>query len=331
MALDILWQGTEHESFSDYNAPSFGGFSRDAAQSNAAFRLSLSGSQFVEGDAGADQTAICATHYHGNDGTSLAAGAAEYLKFLDSSKVGWLRVRMPTTVGTLVAEVWNGATWNSVGSGSIAMSGIQNKHANCLVTGIGTSGGAIRMQFDGVTVFDLTGLDFTGFAGIRYVRWGCLGTDSGRSDLSQFQLGTETMVGRNSKTVAANSNGTDATDGSGTYTDVNETGLNDGTFIELTAVGHKRSVKAAARTLAKPTCKGVTVNGRLMVVDGTGPQQVKPYLLIGGVRYYGTTFALTTGFKSYSYTWDQNPATAAPWTMSDVNSANLEWGWEAVA
>lgn len=330
MAFNILWQGNEHESFSSYVAASFGGFSRDAAQSNACFRLGSA--EYVEGDAGAAGIVeMAATHFHGSDGTGFSVGTAEYIKFYDSSHVAWLRVRMPTTVGTMVAEMWNGSAWTVLGSGSIDQSQIKNTHCNCYVKGVGTAAGSIRLQYNGVTVFDLTGQNFAGFADLRYVRWSAIGTDSSRHDASQFQIGSETAVGRNSKTVAANANGTDATDGSGTYTDVNETGLNDSTFIELTAAGQKRSIKAAARTLAQPTCKGVTVTGRLMRVDATGPQQAKPYLLIGGTRYYGTTFALTTGFINYQYTWLVNPATAAAWTMSDINAATLEWGWEAVA
>lgn len=328
--MDILWQGNEHESFSALNNNQYGGFSRDTSMVDGSWRLALSGAQYLEGDAGVNSLtdlAMMCSHFNG-DGVSFQPGAAEFMKMMDSSGVGWLRVRMPTTAGTFVIELWDGGAWNSIASGidPALAAGRWNFH----VTGAGGMSGAALLQRNGVTIVSVTGQDFTDFADLRFCRWGCMGTDATRSDTSEFAIGTASLANHKLKTVRANANGTDASDGSGTYTDVNENGLNDATFIELTASGQKRSIKAAARTLSSPAYKGVTVTGRLMVQDLTGPQQAKPYLLISGTRYYGTTFALTTGFVNYQYTWLVNPATTLAWTTSDVNSANLEWGWEAV-
>jgi hypothetical protein len=127
-------------------------------------------------------------------------------------------------------------------------------------------------------------------------------------------------------TIPPTVNGTDA-DGTGDYTDVDELLLDNTDYVELAAPGDKQSFKAAARTLTSDIL-AVTVAGRLR--SSAGGESAKPYLLIGGVRYYGDTFALSTGYLSYQYTWDNNPDTASPWTPSEANDADLEWGWESV-
>ena len=60
-----------------------------------------------------------------------------------------------------------------------------------------------------------------------------------------------------------------------------------------------------------------------------GSDSVKPYIKIGGTRYYGDTVALISGFYRYvEYIWTTNPATASAWTVSDVDA--IEAGYEVV-
>lgn len=149
-------------------------------------------------------------------------------------------------------------------------------------------------------------------------------------NLSQVMLDDTTTVNNVVKTVVPTSLSSTDTGGTGAVTDFNEIVLNDGTYMELTATGQQRAWLAAARTFTR-LIKGVTMSGRILRVDATGPQSVKPYVKIGATRYYGTTYALTTGFLQYQYTWVLNPSTGVAWTTAQANDATLEFGWEAVA
>lgn len=324
---DILWQGSEKESFDQWSgALSIGGFARDTNYSREAFRFD-DVAAYVRGFADTAQTDEFGAGWYllWGDGVTGAAGTGRLCcELQDSSGVGQVALLGTSTTALYNIGLWNGASYDILGS---ANAGVGNAGWwNLAVTGIGTSGGTVIFQLNGITLAEFTSQDFTGFSDIQYVHWGFMG---GRSDASEFGIGNGTMVGHRTKTVVANANGAE-TDGTGSYTDVNESGINYSNFWELPTAGDARSVKSSARTLTNPAFDGVTVSGTLMRVDASGPQQAKPFLRIGGTNYYGDTYALTTGWLQYQYTWLLNPATTAEWTASEVNDATMEWGWEAV-
>lgn len=146
---------------------------------------------------------------------------------------------------------------------------------------------------------------------------------------SEVVVSTVSTLQWGCKTAPPAANGTD-TDGTGAVTDVNEINMDTGTYVQLDTAGNKRSFTLAARAVEN-FVMGVTAAACARRVDGTGPQNIRPYLIIGGTRYYGTTFALDVTFKNFEYTWDNNPATTTDWTTAEVNDAALEMGWEAVA
>lgn len=125
------------------------------------------------------------------------------------------------------------------------------------------------------------------------------------------------------------SDGTDIDGGAGLWANVDEATFADSDLITLNAAAKRQSFKSAARTGTQAVVTGVTVSFRAWYEAG-GPTSAKPYLTIGGVRYYGTTFALDVTAKGYQYTWQVNPATAVAFTTAEANAATLEWGVEAV-
>ena len=169
----------------------------------------------------------------------------------------------------------------------------------------------------------------TAFSSLQVCRLNGPASGSANFNWSQIKIQSTSTVNSRVYTSAPTSNGTDA-GGTGTFSDVSEILLSDTTYWEFGTAGDKRSTKAAARTLSR-SCKGVGISFRAMRVDATGPQQIRPYLIIGGTRYYGSTFPLTTGFLGYRYLWTLNPSTGAAWTTSQANDANMEMGLEAVA
>lgn len=55
----------------------------------------------------------------------------------------------------------------------------------------------------------------------------------------------------------------------------------------------------------------------------------RPYVTIGGTRYYGDTVEVPADVAYLTYMWNENPATAAAWAPSDI-TAPIEVGWERV-
>jgi len=233
-------------------------------------------------------------------------------------------VRFNVSGGVWTLQYWNGAAWTNASATTFSYStGIRTFDIH-VKRGTGTAG-LIEVYVDGVLTINTGGFNLSNYADFQKIRFAPAVVAYA---VSQVSIADTTTVGWNVYTAPPNAAGTD-TDGTGAITDFNEITLNDATYLELTAAGQHRSTKAAARVLTK-NVKGVTAAARAMRVDATGPQQIKPYVLISGTRYYGTTFALTTGFIDYQYTWNTNPATGVAWTTTEANDVNLEIGWEAV-
>lgn len=147
---------------------------------------------------------------------------------------------------------------------------------------------------------------------------------------SQVIIADEETLDWKCKTIVPNSNGADV-DGLGAVGDVNEQQTDNNTFVTFDTAGQHRSFKALERNLTNKV-KAFTVAGRIRLVEETLPNKIKPYVRPAGAptRYYGTTFTLTLGYLDYEYTWNVNPQTGVAWTTSEINNANLEFGWEVV-
>jgi hypothetical protein len=50
---------------------------------------------------------------------------------------------------------------------------------------------------------------------------------------------------------------------------------------------------------------------------------IKPYVYIGGVRYFGSESGIGTTYVEYYYDWAVNPATGSAWTTSGYNNAEF--------
>lgn len=324
--MAIYFQGTEREAFSVVTGTGGVSESTDAGTFDASFcraSLRITGTSYAQRDWGTSLTGTIWFHAQwrtDNAGTGQAAAI-----FLDSSGNQFLRLNVPSN-GTFQMQYWNGTAWTNIGS-SWAWA-INTRYILDIKITLGVSGGVEVYWNNALRTSGSASL--TAYANLRSIRLQAHATGVGAgAHWSQIQIADVSTLNHNVFTMTPSTAGTD-TDGTGTNADITETTLSDATYVEFTTAGQKRSGKTTARSLTG-TVKAVCVTGRLMRVDATGPQKARPYVLIGGTRYYGTTFALTTGFAEYFYVWETNPATGLAWTTADVNDANLEIGWEAVA
>ncbi|MEJ7831352.1 MAG: hypothetical protein WKF79_00420 [Nocardioides sp.] len=248
----------------------------------------------------------------------------------DATGLALIRI-FATSTSTYQIQVWNGSAF--VDTGPTWSPGVHSTKHRYDMRVLATATGAIdiyMMSGSGsrILVVSVTG-DFSLQAGV--VRHKIVRLSAGLnnpSGIGGYLVQTDSTLNSFTESKPPTSTGTD-TGGTGLFSDASETAFNDTTVISLPAAGDRRSLKAAARTATLAFVRGVTVSARLAYEVG-GPTSVKPYLLIGGVRYYGTTFALSTVFQPFQFTWQTNPSTSAAWTTAQVNDATLEWGWEVV-
>lgn len=251
-----------------------------------------------------------------------------FLLLSNGSGTGQLRLNCGSNGTVMGLQYWTGAAWAQVGS--TFNPGVYSSVMTEIVIRFtcGASGTA-ELFFNGVS--KAAGSIGSATTNIRTAKM--FSPDVNATwyfSEGIFENGTQGLIGSVVETEAPTANGTDNSDGTGSYTDIDETITTDADRITLTAAGQKRSFTSPARTSTLAEVLGVTVAAR-MSRGTSGPQNFKFYLLIGGTRYYGPTTALGLGYAAYQYTWATNPSTGLQWTTAEANDAALQWGVEAVA
>lgn len=267
---------------------------------------------------------------------ALASGV-NLVELLDNSGTAVLRVR---SIGSLQVQLqyWNGSTWVAVGSGMTILSSTVYRYQVDFTNMGNASTGALTLKVitDSTEVTlgtdSASGLNLSSATNVARAKVYSPASTTTGNRLGEFFLKDGTAQATYAYAALPTSNGTDATDGTGAYTDVDDTaGSIDTDMISLPSSGNKRSFKSGARSTAGRSIKGVTLNARLRC-GASGPTQCKPYLLISGTRYYhaSSPVTLTTTFAGYSFTWETDPSTGAAWANAAAESANLEYGIEVV-
>lgn len=314
--MTVYFQGSEQEAF----IPT-GGSDTSGDHDGTWSRLSLSGTKRAH-------TKVALTNFwvrlNGRN-TSVIFGN-NHIWFYAYDLAGNQRIRCRGTGNNVWnIEYWNGSTWAASGATG---SGFWYAQAECVMH-FDLINGVIESWMNGVVQGQATGLDLSAISDLSAVE---LRQATGNFYNSQVIIADESLLLWNLASAWATANGTDQ-DGTGDYTNIEESSLNDSDYNNFTAAGEKRSYKVSTsrRNNITHIPKAVTVTARAMRLDDTGPQSIRPYLIIGGVRYYGPVENLTTGWDTYQHTWRQNPATDAAWTLAEVKDVDLEMGWEAVA
>lgn len=233
------------------------------------------------------------------------------------------------TSGTAQFQVWNGAAFVNVGA-AFALVG-NNVKGRADVHMKGGAAGLVEVYYGtpgSQTLVVNAAASYASVINLVRIYHGCSANAVTDTTVADEIVQTTSTLSSTSETKPPTSNGTDV-NGTGTWADVDETPYNDVDVVTLGASGQHQSFKAAARTQTQAVVTGITASCRAWYEAG-GPSQLKPYLTIGGLRYYGTTFNLALTAAGYQYTWLINPATGVAFTTAEGNAATLEWGWEAV-
>lgn len=118
-------------------------------------------------------------------------------------------------------------------------------------------------------------------------------------------------------------NSSDFTPSAGSnYQNVDEASTDgDTTYNSETTAGNHDTYTYAAMGVTG-VVKAVQTN---LVVrsDGGGAETIAPMIRIGGVDYQGTTAAVTTSYLDNREVFNVSPATAAAWTVSEIDGAEF--------
>jgi len=122
---------------------------------------------------------------------------------------------------------------------------------------------------------------------------------------------------------AINGNGAE-TAWAGDYTNVDETGRNDADIIHSNTDGAVETfTKGALNTLYNTyAVKGVGVMARAMR-GTTGPQNIQLVARSGSTNGFSANKALAVKWDQYRELFATNPATAAAWTFSEADAAQV--------
>lgn len=250
-----------------------------------------------------------------------------------------LRVRN-TNTNTLQLQYWNGSTWVGIGAAQVVTADLVIR-AHMVYSGLGTSSGSISLVYINLTsglpvaTWSATGLDLTACTNIS--RHNLFRTSLGTMSVGEYvSSGNEDLSASVCHTVVGNATGSDNTGATGTFAAfdegaANQNSVDDADFLQLSSVGSRYSFTAPARDFAGRTVRTLCISYRARR-GSSGPQTIRPYIKIGGTRYYAADQVLTTNFTSgYQAFWDVNPATGLMWTAAEAQAASLEFGFEAAA
>jgi hypothetical protein len=230
-----------------------------------------------------------------------------------------------------VPYYWDGAAWQAVGAGFVIPT------AYCVITVeivISATVGSFRVWVNGALVGERLGnTKPTASADIDCIdQYGIAQTQFSYQTRFAERLLTSAdymPYGLRDVNLAPDGAGSDATQDSGAYTDVNELVLNRSNGITLDTAGDHFTATFGNLVGAAATAPIMSLRLSADVRRGaSGPANIKFYVKIAGTRYYSASIPVDgIGFVGLAYQFDVNPATTLPWTVTEINA--LEAGFEA--
>lgn len=215
----------------------------------------------------------------------------------------------------LQLQYWNGSAWTNCGSPASAPVA-STVLTFMLKVVLNTS---MELYRGGTSVASGSGLSGAPTA-VTSIR--CWGINDGKSRYSQVLIGD--FDNRDSHYFCQLANGNGAlTDGSGSYTDINETVLDESTSISLPISGDRKSFTHPPVMLPPGYVIGAAHIAGRGRINGSGPSDGEFGFRIASTNYASGGLGLNAGYEPRGAFWDQNPSTASDWTASGFNAADF--------
>lgn len=218
---------------------------------------------------------------------------------------------------TVQFQYWNGSAWTSLGS-TFSISGSTLFRVDIKIV-LNTS---YEIYVNGTSIQSGSGMSGAPTTITKARFFSPPNTDTFYSQVMIADFDT-----RDSRWAPLDLNGDSAalTDGTGSYTDIDETVLDESTSVKLTTSGDQRGFTHA--TFTSPTGympAAVVVNARGRI-NGSGPSDgiVGLYDVTGAAANSGSALGYNTGYEPRGEMWEQDPQAAADWTDAAINDIEI--------
>lgn len=246
--------------------------------------------------------------YFGGLSSSTGVGPALY-----NGATGVFRL-VSTSGATSQFQYWNGSAWTATGS----TFSLTDSVLHTFVVQVDLTTGAFQAYQNNAPI--ASGSGWTGFGTQATKVRGQAMRGGGGTTMSQIMAADYDL--RDSHLMAAALNGNSATNtaGTGVYTDVNETTLDDSTAIILAAAGKNGQTHAAITVPVGLGIAALIVAARGKVSGGVVTDG-KLGVRSGGTNYSSTGRTYSGGYEPRAAIWEADPATALAWTQTSFNAA----------
>lgn len=230
------------------------------------------------------------------------------------------------TTGALELRKWNGSSWDSLATttnASAILSGTNTKVVFDFYVKLGNPG-EFRMYVGEVLVWSLTGLDLTwsGVTALDKVRWNTWTTTRTIYVSECLVTDWSTLFGKLVlRTTSANGSYSEWA-GAG-YTAVDDFTPTSDYMASDTADQRVTFTMASFPALGSGESIATIKASAYALRDAAGPQNINLMTRISSTDYHDSNQALSVASTTVSKQWDLSPATAAVWTVTEINGAQF--------
>lgn len=270
--------------------------------------ISIARSSYIESPALGSRTTLWVryTYYQASN-----TGASDNLVFLNSSGTPVLKL---TSNGTTM-QYWNGSAWVSM-TGTFTPS-LDTLAVLVIKVTAGVSG-TVDVYIGGTLVFSASGMNaaVTNFDKIRIAPM-----RDAAMNVSEVMIADYDLRDSHYMTAALNGNSAANTGGSGAYTQINETVLDDSTSVTITTAGNKQGQTHATVTVPAGYIIGAAVLSGRGRVNGSITNGKLGLRTSGGTNSSGSGLNYNGGYEPRVRIIDNDPDTATNFTQAGFNAA----------
>lgn len=252
-----------------------------------------------------------------NSTTWAGSTGDRWMEFFNSSGTMVGRFRYSSSNATVTWQYWDGSAFVSGGTYTNSATNTRLEFAMKFVCG---ATGSVEIYLSGALETTLTIGDAAMDNISRVVMYG---VGSIGSYVSQVMIADYDLRDSHFMVPALDGNSAANTDGTGDYTDVGETVLDDGTAVKLTTATHKRGQTMAAITVPSGLGIGAMVISGRGRVAGTITDGKLGVRGSGGTNSSGSGLSYNSGYEPRQRIVETDPDTAAAFTQSGFNAAEI--------
>jgi len=252
---------------------------------------------------------------------SSAQGTQVFYELINSTGVVVFRLMNASNSPVVTASYWNGSSYTNIASTFNITNSVLHKLTVKLVCGVA---GTVEVWLGAAQVVNHThnDADVNNVAKVR--RRGYVNNGAQPSYWSEMGGANFDLRGLRIRYDPPTGNSGTDTAWTGSYTDVDEAGVDDADYVTSATAAQREGFTHASYTIpGSYALDSVWIVGRPKT-SGVAPTNVKYSLRIGGTPYDSSNVNPAASFQPVGAYWTDDPSTAAPWGNTNYNA--LEFG-----